>query len=80
VVTDQHLEQQVAVAFGSGVGHAVFETARLTLQNEFGRFLQGLGRRKLERDPCAVGHLGDIAAVLGGQLVPDPLRLVKCKG
>eukprot|EP00964_Phaeocystis_antarctica_P086675 scaffold54906_cov69-Phaeocystis_antarctica.AAC.1 len=40
-----------------------------------GRALQALGRRELERDPRAVGHLRDVAAVLGRQLEPDPHRL-----
>ena len=75
VALDQHREHQVAVALVGGVGHAVLEGAR-RLQHELGRALQALGRRELERDPRAVRHLGDVAAVLGVQLEPDPLRLV----
>ena len=75
VAPDEHGEHQVAVALVGGVGHAVLEGAR-RLQHERGRALQALGRRELERDPRAVGHLGDIAAVLGRQLEPDPTRLV----
>eukprot|EP00964_Phaeocystis_antarctica_P081220 scaffold50788_cov68-Phaeocystis_antarctica.AAC.10 len=79
VAADEHGEHQVAVALVGGVGHAVLEGAR-RLQHECGRALQDLGRRELERDPCAVGHLGDVAAVLDVQLEPDPLRLVKSVG
>ena len=79
VALDQHREHQVAVALVGGVGHAVLEGAR-RLQHELGRALQALGRRELERDPRAVRHLGDVAAVLGGQLEPDPARLVSVGG
>ena len=71
---DQYDEQQVAVALVGGVGHAVLEGAR-RLQHKFGGALQTLGRREFERDQRAVGHLGDVAAVLGAQIEPDLLRL-----
>eukprot|EP00964_Phaeocystis_antarctica_P163694 scaffold140314_cov124-Phaeocystis_antarctica.AAC.2 len=63
VAADEHREHQVAVAFIGGVGHAVLEGAR-PLQHKRGRALQALGRRELERDPRAVSHLGDVAAVI----------------
>ena len=75
VAADQHSEHEIAIALVGGVGHAVLEGAR-RLQHERGRALQALGRRELERDPRAVGHLGDVAAVLGAQLEPDAQRLV----
>ena len=75
MAADEHREHQVAVAFIGGVGHAVLEGAR-PLQHKRGRALQALGRRELERDPRAVSHLGDVAAVISVLLEPDPLRLV----
>ena len=74
VAADDHLEHQVAVALEGGIGHAVLEVGCLR-QHELGRLLQALGRLEHERDPRAVGHLGDVALVLVHQLEPDPLRL-----